>query len=144
MDQYLSINIIKKGSRNACRRPSLYSKTCYRLHNNIHINTKFCESPQPTRSRGHYLCFVMKGFLGLFLTFTSRKKMIFEILFQWGFYTAQFVIFKPLRFDVKALFASRPVSLLIRWFNKPGVVTKEFWEKAIQFHGTFHGLKITK
>ena len=40
-------------------------------------------------------------------------------------------------------FASRPPSRLIRWYNKPGDTTKEFWEKAIQFHGTFHGLKIT-
>ena len=63
----------------------------------------------------------------------------------------QFVIFKPLSycleetigFDVKATFASRSVSRLIRWYNKPGGITKEFWEKAIQFHGTFHGLKIT-
>ena len=28
-------------------------------------------------------------------------------------------------------------------YNKPGDLKKEFWEKAIQFHGTFHGLKIT-
>ena len=63
----------------------------------------------------------------------------------------QFVIFKPLsycfektiRYDVKASFISRPVSRLIRWYNKPGDITKEFWYKAIQFHGTFHGLKIT-
>ena len=63
----------------------------------------------------------------------------------------QFVIFKLLSycfqettgFDVKASFASRPVSRLIRWYNKPGDITKEFWGKAIQFHGTFHGLKIT-
>ena len=47
----------------------------------------------------------------------------------------QFVIFKPLshcfeetiRFDVKASFASRPVLRLIRWYNKPGDITKEFW-----------------
>ena len=50
-----------------------------------------------------------------------------------------FVIFKPLSycfeetigFDVKASFACRPVSRLIRWYNKPGNITKEFWEKAI-------------
>ena len=62
----------------------------------------------------------------------------------------QFVIFKPLSysfkekigFDVKASFASRSVSRLIRWYNKPGEIIKEFWEKAIQFHGSFHGLKI--
>ena len=63
----------------------------------------------------------------------------------------QFVIFKSINycfeetigFDVKASFASRPVSRLIRWYIKPGDITKEFWEKAIQFLGTFHGLKIT-
>ena len=63
----------------------------------------------------------------------------------------QFVIFKLLLyffketigFDVKASFASHPLSRLIGWYNKPGDITKEFWEKAIQFHGTFHGLKIT-
>ena len=63
----------------------------------------------------------------------------------------QFLIFKPLNycfkqmigFDAKAPFASRPLLCLIRWCNKPGDITKEFWEKALQFHGTFHGLKIT-
>ena len=45
---------------------------------------------------------------------------------------------------MKASFVSRLVSCLIRWYNKPsGDITKEFWEKAIQFHATFHGLKIT-
>ena len=68
-----------------------------------------------------------------------------------SFSKIQFVIFKPLScsfeetigFDVKASFASRPVSRLFRWYNKPGDITKEFWWKAIQFYGTFHGLKIT-
>ena len=63
----------------------------------------------------------------------------------------QFVIFKPLScclketigFDVKASFTSRPVPRLISWYNKPGDIIKEFWEKVIQFHGTFHGLQIT-
>ena len=63
------------------------------------------------------------------------------------FYAFQFVIFKSLsycfeetlRFDVNALFAWRPVSRLI----KPGDITKEFQEKALQLHGTFHGLKFT-
>ena len=62
-----------------------------------------------------------------------------------------FVIFKPLiycfgktiGFDVKASLATRPVSRLIRWILQTGDITKKFWEKAIQFHGTFHGLKIT-
>ena len=70
---------------------------------------------------------------------------------KWEGTTAQLVIFKPLSycfeeaigFDVKASSASRPVSRLIRWYNKPGNITKEFWEKAIQFHETFHGFKIT-
>ena len=63
----------------------------------------------------------------------------------------QFLIFKPrshcfeetIEFDVKVSFASHPMSRLIRWYNKPGDITKEFWQKVIQFHGTFHGLKIT-
>ena len=63
----------------------------------------------------------------------------------------QFVIFKLLSycleetkgFDVKASFARCPVSRLIGWSKKSVYITKEFWEKAIQFHGTFHGLKIT-
>ena len=45
----------------------------------------------------------------------------------------QFVIFKPLSyfseetigFDVKASFASRPESRLIRLYNEPGDITKE-------------------
>ena len=63
----------------------------------------------------------------------------------------QFVIFKPLSycfeetigFDVKASFASRPESRLIRWYNEPGDIAKEPWKKAIQFYRTFHGIKIT-
>ena len=47
----------------------------------------------------------------------------------------QFEIFNPLSycfegtigFDVKASFASRPESRLIRWYNEPGDITKEFW-----------------
>ena len=66
-------------------------------------------------------------------------------------YKEQLLIFKPLSycfkeaigFDVKATFTSRPLSRLIRWYNKPSDVTEEFWEQTIQFHGTFHGLKIT-
>ena len=62
----------------------------------------------------------------------------------------QFVIFKPLSynfeeiigFDVKAWYRSCPMWHLIRWYNKPGDITMEFWEKAIHFHGTFHGLKL--
>ena len=53
--------------------------------------------------------------------------------------TIQLVIFNSLSycfeeiigFDVKASFASRSVSRLIRWYIKPGDTTKEFWEKAI-------------
>ena len=63
----------------------------------------------------------------------------------------QFVIFKPLSycfeeaigFDVKTSFANRSVVRLISWYNKPSDITKEFRKKAIQFHRTFHGLKIT-
>ena len=62
----------------------------------------------------------------------------------------QFVIFSPLSycfeeiigFDVKASFGSRPVSRLIRWYYESGDITKEYWKKAIQLHGTFYGLKI--
>ena len=63
-----------------------------------------------------------------------------------SFLVYQFVIFKPLSycfeettgFDVKALFGRGPASRLI----KPGDITKRFQEEAIQFHGTYHGLKI--
>ena len=64
---------------------------------------------------------------------------------------SQFAIFKPLSFcfeetigfEERTSFASRRVSLLIWWYTKPGYITKELWEKVIQFHGSFHGLKIT-
>ena len=56
----------------------------------------------------------------------------------------QFVFFKPLSysfeeaigFDIKASFA-RVVYYQIRWYKKKCL------QKAIQFHGTFHGIKIT-
>ena len=66
-------------------------------------------------------------------------------------WSTQFVIFKQLiyyfketiGFDVRASFASRPESRLMRWHYKLGDITKEFWLKVIHFHGTFHRLKKT-
>ena len=64
----------------------------------------------------------------------------------------KFVIFQPLsycfekkkiEFDVTVSLANRPMSRLFRWYNKLDDITKEFWEKPVQFHGTFYGLKIT-
>ena len=42
-------------------------------------------------------------------------------------------------FEKRTWFARSPVSFLI----KPGNITKAFLQKAIELHGTFHGLKIT-
>ena len=55
-----------------------------------------------------------------------------------NFVQMETVLFKPLSycfeetvgFDVKSSFASRPLSRLIRWNNKPDDI-KEFWEKAV-------------
>ena len=76
---------------------------------------------------------------------------LFQRKHQYSGWKNQFVIFKLLSccleeiigFGVKTSFASCQLSRLISWYNKPGDVTKEFWEKVIQFHGTFHGLQIT-
>ena len=62
----------------------------------------------------------------------------------------QFIIFKLLsycfketiRFDVQASFLSRPLSRLIRWYNKSGDITSEFWEKAFYLHGHFMDWKL--
>ena len=61
-------------------------------------------------------------------------KLDHKILNLQTYRLIQFVIFKPLSycfeetigFDVKASFASRPVSRLISCYNKPGDITKEF------------------
>ena len=81
-----------------------------------------------------------------FILLISLYSLIYLLLILY-----QFVIFKPLSyrfeetigFNVKVSFACLPVLRLIRWYNKPGDITKEFWKKAIQFNETFHGLKIT-
>ena len=60
---------------------------------------------------------------------------MFDMILNMPF-IRQFLLFKTLsycfeetvEFDVKASFASRPVSRLIRFYNKPGDITKEFWE----------------
>ena len=93
-----------------------------------------------------------------FFVHLSRKASTFIPIFHKMLFLSylnkrvQFVIFKPLNYSfektigfyVKASLSSRPTSRLIRWYNKPGDLTKEFWKKkAIQFHETFHGLKIT-
>ena len=66
-------------------------------------------------------------------TWKTRKIFVYFKFLSFRLY--QFVIFKPLSycfeeaigFDVKASFASRPESRLIRWYNEPGDITKEFW-----------------
>ena len=86
--------------------------------------------------------------MGIVLFCVNHGCWKFSLAFYGWF---QFVIFKLLSycleetkgFDVKASFARCPVSRLIGWSKKSVYITKEFWEKAIQFHGTFHGLKIT-
>ena len=67
-------------------------------------------------------------------SFLKRKTLI-TFNAEENIWPFQFVIFKPVSycfeetvgFDVKASFASRPESRLIRWYNEPGDVTKEFW-----------------
>ena len=68
----------------------------------------------------------------------------------------QFVIFKLLSycleetigFDVKASFVSRPVSRLIRWYNKPGDITnqvilqKNFEKRLFSSTGLFMDWKL--
>ena len=51
----------------------------------------------------------------------------------------QFVIFKPLSyclketigFDVKASFSSRPLSRIVKWYNKPGDIKTDFGDFAV-------------
>ena len=82
-----------------------------------------------------------------FLILNISSLLVAKIMRISQFSFNQFVISKPLSycfketigFNVKASFASRPLSRLIRWYNRPGDITK----KAIEFHGTFQGLKIT-
>ena len=70
-----------------------------------------------------------------------RKKTCKNSSVKIKSYKIQFITFKALSycfeetigFEVKASFARCPVSRLI----KPGDITKEFYEKTIQFHGLF-------
>ena len=97
-------------------------------------------SAQSFKGGREHICFKF------FSEYKIKQSLTWRVLFA-----IQFVIFKPLSycfeetigFDVKTSFASRPKSRLIRWYNKAGDMTKEFWEKAIKFHETFYGLKIT-
>ena len=86
----------------------------------------------------------LKLFVNLTLLCPCVKRRILsevKLLEYLVLYFNQFVIFKPISycfeetigFDVKASFASRPVSRLIRWYIKPGDITKEFWEKVISW-----------
>ena len=58
---------------------------------------------------------------------------MFDMILNMSF-IRQFLLFKPLHycfeetigFNIKASFESRPVSRLIRFYNKPGDITKEF------------------
>ena len=73
------------------------------------------------------------------------KRFFFKVDIYGGIEPSQFVIFKSLsycfkekiEFDVKVTFASRPVSRLIRWYNKPGDITKEFEKRLFSSTGLF-------
>ena len=82
--------------------------------------------------------------------------LISLILINWvdkteNVWLIEFVIFKPqsycfrqtIVFDIKTSYASRPLSRLIRLYKKRIDITKKFWEKTIQCHGTVYGLQIT-
>ena len=75
----------------------------------------------------------------------SLAKKIKIFCLSWNLVTRLMQNFfeERIGFDINTSFSSRLVSRLIRWYKKPGDITKEFWEKAIQFYGTFRGLKIT-
>ena len=45
----------------------------------------------------------------------------------FNFWTVMYSLKETIGFGVNVSFASRPVSRLIRWYNKPGDKTKEFW-----------------
>ena len=63
-----------------------------------------------------------------------RDIFVYHFLFYIYLFVAQFLIFKPLSycfeetigFEAKASFASRPDLRLIRRYNEPGDITKEF------------------
>ena len=74
-----------------------------------------------------------------FILLISLYSLIYLLLILY-----QFVIFKPLSyrfeetigFDVKVSFAFRPVLRLIRWYNKPGDITRWILRKgySVQRH----------
>ena len=70
----------------------------------------------------------------------TKKYKLHDNFFYFNVF--QFLAFKSI-WHKGLVCKSSTVALLIRWYNKPGDTAKELWEKAIQFHETFHGLKIT-
>ena len=64
-----------------------------------------------------------------------KIKYLVDFKGDFHIFSTQFVIFKPLSyyfeetigFDVKASFIGRPMSRLIRWYNKPGDIIKKIW-----------------
>ena len=86
----------------------------------------------------------------LFLQNTSGWLLLKLTQYFFLEHFSQFVILKPLsycfeeaiRFEVKVSFASRPVSHLIRWFNKPCNTTKEFWKRLFISMGLFIDCKL--
>ena len=54
----------------------------------------------------------------------KNSQICADILYGWPL---SYYFEETIGFDVKASFASCPVSRLISWYNKPGDITKEFW-----------------
>ena len=91
--------------------------------------TKLSGTSFPQSTSGHQLLTVLDIYSQQTNVVLAKK---IHLTFLW---ILQFVIFKPLSycfeertgFDAKASLASRLESRLIRWYNEPGDITKEFW-----------------
>ena len=93
------------------------------------------------------VCYTLECYMYGSLFFSENSVVCYILECYMRDSSIQFVVFKPLSyyfeetigFDKQASFPRPQMSLLI----KPGDITKKFQLKAIQFHWTFYGFKIT-
>ena len=93
------------------------------------------------------VCYTLECYMYGSLFFSENSVVCYILECYMHDSSIQFVVFKPLSyyfeetigFDKQASFPRPQMSLLI----KPGDITKKFQLKAIQFHWTFYGFKIT-
>ena len=103
--------------------PAVFQAARMKLSLKKNLSTFYC-------SFSWSILFVSSFFVSLFSILIRLQETLFSLLrhtLVCNFKSLSYCFKETIGLGVKASFESRPVFRLIRWYNKPDDITKEFW-----------------